>query len=466
MVELLNYFNINLYYIIPEFAFGIILIAIFFYDLVRHVAKGGFVLDCWFISVFMGCMLPIVIISPFSCSDISLSVIGGREYIRDRLPEAYLISAIGISSIFFGAFFGNLRFSSDVSSNVSKNVVGRAIAFANAVLYEVVRDRISFYITSLLFLTAGVVTAIFVFSSSALDGGLRAAELGNDGIRPFINLLFVSVIPLITQIVIAKWGLGKARLFDVVLGVSSVVLSAVSSSKSVILMPAMLICIIISQRLKRKSLAFLFLASCGASLGALGLIINFLRSAGTGSGQSATLLPVLLEALYGNALSDLRDFSWFLSDWNGQLYYGATWLAGAISFVPRSISDFREHYALGVVTATTVGLNPLEHAGIRIGPFGESYINFGYMGVGLVSFLFGYVVKYLQVWARRLQETLPNHREYAFIFSIMVAGLLFLIMNTAGFWELYATIGFFVTFKAVRWLIRADYPAGVAAKGG
>lgn len=76
-------------------------------------------------------------------------------------------------------------------------------------------------------------------------------------------------------------------------------------------------------------------------------------------------------------------------------YKGKTIIANMISFIPTAYCPFKEKYQLGRVTNRLFGTNPDTAGGPRIGLVGESYLNFGYAGVGVMALLFGAVTWYL-----------------------------------------------------------------------
>jgi oligosaccharide repeat unit polymerase len=111
---------------------------------------------------------------------------------------------------------------------------------------------------------------------------------------------------------------------------------------------------------------------------------------------------------YGNTFSDLRDFAVILSYWNHKYLYGATYVAGVVAFVPRFLLPFRDKYAIGVVTATMAGFLPTEHPGLRVGTFGEAYLNFGLLGVAALGLLIGCLLRLLDM---RVKQELRIHAK-------------------------------------------------------
>jgi oligosaccharide repeat unit polymerase len=175
----------------------------------------------------------------------------------------------------------------------------------------------------------------------------------------------------------------------------------------------------------------------GASLLMLLLVIAGMAIAALRAGSSITEEVLLFAAniFYGNNFSDLRDFAWVLSSWDGTWFYGKTYLAALSSFIPRTLSDFREEWSIGVITAKLAGFTPQEHAGLRPGTFGESYLNFGMIGVFVIASVNGFFLRYADYQIkRRIQAGLDVTSAYVATVPYFISSAFFL---TSGFWTVY-----------------------------
>lgn len=149
----------------------------------------------------------------------------------------------------------------------------------------------------------------------------------------------------------------------------------------------------------------------------------------------AILGSFLLDLFYGNHLSDTRDFAWVLAYWDGEFLFGKTFLSGLISFIPRFLSEFRDQWAIGVYTASVAGYDPSTHYGLRPGLFGESYFNFGYVGVSTMGFFLGYTLRYADV---KIKEAIETSRDiiagysHAIFFTFVAT-----MAVSAGVWAFY-----------------------------
>ena len=106
----------------------------------------------------------------------------------------------------------------------------------------------------------------------------------------------------------------------------------------------------------------------------------------------------LTSVLYGNDMSDLRDFARIISGLYGGFYLGQTYLAGYLSFIPSAWSDFRYDMAFGRVSPLLAGLDPELHNGLRPPLLGELYVNFAWPGVIIGGAIFGILVGHILRW--------------------------------------------------------------------
>jgi oligosaccharide repeat unit polymerase len=145
---------------------------------------------------------------------------------------------------------------------------------------------------------------------------------------------------------------------------------------------------------------------------------------------------------YGNTFSDLRDFAWVYSAWDHVAWGGKTYLAAIMSFVPRFASQFRDTWAMGAATASTVGFDPQVHPGLRPGIFGESYFNFGLIGVIAVGISVGVILRYVDFDVKEaLAGAQPSMRK-AFA-ATMLLSIASCITISAGFSGLYTLAGIY-----------------------
>jgi hypothetical protein len=161
----------------------------------------------------------------------------------------------------------------------------------------------------------------------------------------------------------------------------------------------------------------------------------------------------------------LRDFAWVYALWDHKFWVGKTYLAALTAFVPRFASTFRDAWGLGVATATTLGLDPQVHPGVRPGAFGESYFNFGLPGVVIVGLAMGVIFRRVDIDVKRaMTAPQPSMRKaFASTMLLSVAGIIAISANSSGFFVL-AGIYFFswLCLSALR-LVQPRYSSLVDA---
>jgi hypothetical protein len=93
---------------------------------------------------------------------------------------------------------------------------------------------------------------------------------------------------------------------------------------------------------------------------------------------------------------------------------------------------------LGVATATTLGLDPQVHPGVRPGLFGESLFNFGLIGVVGVGFITGIVARRVDIDVKRaVTSPRPSMmKAFASTMALSVAGAVAISTNFSSIYVL------------------------------
>lgn len=139
-------------------------------------------------------------------------------------------------------------------------------------------------------------------------------------------------------------------------------------------------------------------------------------------------LPFLL--FYGNNFSDLRDFAWILSRWDGELLGGKTLLAGFLTGLP-VMQEFRDTYSWGKWSIETAFGSPdAAHPGLRGIFYAEWYFNFGVAGLCLSAITFGFIVGRLSDFIERGIAT--GSRRVAMVAAIAAFVYWMIISNFLG----------------------------------
>lgn len=224
----------------------------------------------------------------------------------------------------------------------------------------------------------------------------RSLVFERNELRPVYNL-WSQIVPFVALNVIL-FGDVQKRWGVFALGVGVALLGVVGGNRTVAILTLMQAAVMLSMPRRFGNLPLM-------ALGAVGLVSAALSISGLrGDAVSARdQLDMLQKLLYGNELSDLRDFAWILTGMDSSdFYWGKTYVAGYLSFIPTFAFPFREEYGFGRVTPMLAGLDPMFHSGLRPPIFGEMYVNFGAVGVCVGGFIYGVLVGRIMHWITRM----------------------------------------------------------------
>ena len=169
-----------------------------------------------------------------------------------------------------------------------------------------------------------------------------------------------------------------------------------------------------------------------------------------------SVLGIGARLFYGNNFSDLRDFAWVRSYWDGDLLWGRTELAGMLAFIPSFISPFRSEWGWGVVSIRWTGLDSTISPGLRPGLFGELYFNFGVPGVILGGMFFGYVCRRLHAVTVRAAMLPDRHAATLEVLACYLAVFLAAsFLHTPGFFGVYVTVITLAALQVVALAVRS-----------
>lgn len=163
------------------------------------------------------------------------------------------------------------------------------------------------------------------------------------------------------------------------------------------------------------------------------------------SGVNSSIEESISEMLDGNSFSDLRDGAFLLqgfdANFDGAYAGGKTYLAAAISFIPSSMSSFREEWAWGRYSANKIAGFAGEHFGLRGGPYMEGYLNFGPAGVVLLALVQAYLFYLVDRSYRRyiLNQEL-RMAPAAPLLIVIVLKAYTVSLNTGDMYNLYVAV--------------------------
>jgi oligosaccharide repeat unit polymerase len=261
-------------------------------------------------------------------------------------------------------------------------------------------------------------------------------------LRPVYNL-WSQIAPFVAINTIL-FGVVRRRYALSALGVGLALLGIAAGNRTVAVLTLMQVAVMILMPRRFRNLPLLLIGAAG--LASLALAIAALRGDHL---TTSDQLGILNNLLYGNDLSDLRDFAWILTGLDqSEFYWGKTYLAGYLSFIPSFLLPFREQYGIGRVTPLLAGLDPAFHSGLRPPIFGEMYVNFGLPGLCIGGFLYGVLVGRILHWITRTLDQ-PESPSRPAPELVVWSGFLMLqvvdsLVFTSAFFGVYVLIGLLI----------------------
>lgn len=152
-----------------------------------------------------------------------------------------------------------------------------------------------------------------------------------------------------------------------------------------------------------------------------------------------------VNTLFGNNLSELRDFAWILSGWDHEPLLGKTYVSGFLAYIPSYLLPERKAWGWGRFSTEVTGLTGGTHPGLRPTIFAEAYFNFDLLGVLVLGLVLGTIFGRLSAVAERLMQN-ANERERLF-------GLMCVFLYFECFLRLQQTPGYFASYIEVIFVI-------------
>jgi O-antigen polysaccharide polymerase Wzy len=393
--------------------------------------------------VFFAFFLPIILQYPFAFSPLNGLTIGAANYAsyRPHVDPAFLITMTGFLMLVTGYAVCGTR------GNEFRPMTW--VASGLRAWTQSVFLQLSSIFMLLLF---GLLFAVGLVG----PGGARNIAQTLPALRPLYNIAHI-LLPLTIALDLYV-GLQGRRRAMLALAVVNVGLAALTGSRTAALGGLLLYAmaaLVHASLLRRLSVVrVLKVVPIGIVLLILALYLGDVRD-----GQYNILTTIAttgIKLFYGNNFSDLRDFAWVRSYWDGTYYLGKTQLAGFLAFIPSVISTFRAEWNWGVVTTSIAGLDPLINPGLRAGVFGEMYFNFGLPGVLVAGFVYGYVIRRIHNISLAAARSLSPERARLSILAAMVTlNLIGGLLNTAGFFGFYITLAVLAGLHLLDYMLRA-----------
>lgn len=171
----------------------------------------------------------------------------------------------------------------------------------------------------------------------------------------------------------------------------------------------------------------------------LAMIMLFLRE---GSGG---LIDWVINALsHGSSFVDFHEFVESLDLFKEQTHLmGKTYVGDLLGFIPQGISEFRDTYRWKEWTKILFDI-PATAGGYRLTLFGESYFNFGYLGVALQGALCGIAYRVWDTVILNLQQAHKNESSFSATAYYLASSIASCIASAVvGFYNISFTIAIF-----------------------
>jgi len=160
------------------------------------------------------------------------------------------------------------------------------------------------------------------------------------------------------------------------------------------------------------------------------------------------LMSSFLVTLSTSGFVGVRELTRLLTIDAGELLYGKTYIAGFLSFIPTEWFEFKAQYNYMRYVMNLEGVDPSLSGGMRACYLGEALINFGMLGILLVSYLFGLVLSVLDFWFLR-SKWIERHGLIGLVLGVMIfhLGIIAFFENGSA-----ATL-FFLNRTIILWLL-------------
>lgn len=423
---------------------AIICLLFYIYTWYNDCYREGYKIDFWHYSLFLPFIVLMHVMYPFSGSILNDITTGGRMvYISEYIDQAYLYCLLGYVLTYCGYFFAK-------SSNKYNLIISKFLIKANStggLMIEKALDSktIVRLMSILLFFT----TAMFFLYSYIKFGmayNYRDLLLADQNMTTLFNS-WNSIFSALGVFIIIGF-FQKKDFFLLLVLILVIFLAFFTGSRGTIfftLFGGIIIYLIgLKKKLNLKYLTILIIISF--------IVLSYMGTLRSGKEYESNSDFFLFSLLFGNNFSDLRDFAWILSYWDKTFLYGKSYLAALISFIPSSLIEFRQHYNIAAYTNDFLGFDSRLHPGLRPVIFGESYLNFGIVGVIFIGFIGGYITKFVDLQIKQSINLYPNNYVKAYSKTFLHIVLLRFYI-TGGFWLLYFYIFLLIFFNIIRELL-------------
>ncbi len=411
--------------------FTLTLFAISYY---RNCYRRGYRIDFWHAQLFLACVFPNLIMLPFARSDLNFVVLGSDlSAVVAALPLIFLITLLGYVAVLAGGALWRLK----AGLGLRRDAIRVLDVVPRCSMMLMSSPRILVFQSALCFL-GQVAILSFYFLSNGFGFDLRSFTFENPTLRP-IALVISNYSIVIASHCLARYIDTKERILLLcTLALTGGLVFFGARGNLVAIYINVVLCYFI---MLRNKVSLFRVVTLTGLVTVFGFYLGNVRAGDfSPSGFFSSFASMVL---YGNTFSDLRDFAWVYSAWDHLFWGGRTYLAAILSFVPRFASHFRDTWAMGAATASTVGFDPQVHPGLRPGIFGESYFNFGLIGVVGIGLMFGFILRRIDSDVKyALSGPRPSMmRAFASTMLLSISGCIAISAGFSGLYTLAAIYG-------------------------
>ena len=143
-----------------------------------------------------------------------------------------------------------------------------------------------------------------------------------------------------------------------------------------------------------------------------------------------------------------RELTRALTIFDGISLYGLSYLAGFLAFIPTALFPFKSDYIFMRYLMTLEGSDPNLSGGMRAGFIAEAYYNFGFMGVCIISFLFGFIAIYIakRILVSQYLSRYGMAKYFFLVFTLHQFYVAFFENGSAFFFHFFSKAVMFIVF--------------------
>jgi oligosaccharide repeat unit polymerase len=132
--------------------------------------------------------------------------------------------------------------------------------------------------------------------------------------------------------------------------------------------------------------------------------------------------------------------------------YGKTYIAGFFSFIPTKINTFKEKYNYMRYTTHLFDGDPDLFGGMRSTYVGEAYVNYGFLGVIVVSFILAFIIFFLNLQIAKYSR--HKFLYYLFTFWILKLITMPLFENGSSMFLFFLIVSLFMMLPSLKLVLR------------